>query len=77
MGELGDRFGSGGVFGAGFHIKFRSGWFAGANANFGFGYGVEEEGILIFIFIMEQVHIFVVKKQHYLKALRERRVNQD
>ena len=46
LGELGDRFGSGGVFGAGFHIKFRSGWFAGANANFGFGYGVEEEGIL-------------------------------
>ena len=46
LGELGDRFGSGGVFGAGFHVKFQSGWFAGANANFGFGYGVEEEGVL-------------------------------
>ena len=31
---------------AGFHVKFQSGWFAGANANFGFGYGVEEEGVL-------------------------------
>ena len=26
-------------------------------------------GILIFIFIMEQEHIFVVKKQHYLESI--------
>jgi hypothetical protein len=46
LGDLGQRFGSGGVFGTGFHVKFRSGWFTGVNAQFGFGYGVEEEGVL-------------------------------
>lgn len=46
LGDLGDRFGSGGNFGAGFHLKYPSGWFTGVNATFGFGYGVEEEGVL-------------------------------
>ena len=45
-GDLGLRFGSGGVFGAGAHVKFRSGWYAGVNANFSFGLDLKEPGVL-------------------------------
>lgn len=45
-GDLGLRFRSGGVFGAGAHVKFRSGWYAGLNANFAFGLELKEPGVL-------------------------------
>jgi hypothetical protein len=45
-GDLGLRFGGGGVFGAGAHVKFPSGWMVGANASFSFGLDLKEVGVL-------------------------------
>lgn len=45
-GELSMRFGAGGVFGAGAHVKFRSNWYTGVNANFAFGLTLKEPGVL-------------------------------
>ena len=45
-GDLGLRFGGGGVFGAGAHVKFPSGWMVGVNASFSFGLDLKEVGVL-------------------------------
>ena len=45
-GDLHSRFGGGGVFGTGVHVKFRSGWYTGVNATFGFGLTLREPGVL-------------------------------
>jgi hypothetical protein len=45
-GALATRFGSGGTFGAGFHVKERSGWMWGVQGTWFFGAPVKEPGLL-------------------------------
>lgn len=45
-GDWATRFGPGGTFGAGFHVKERSGWMWGVHATWMFGAPVKEPGLL-------------------------------
>lgn len=45
-GDLALRYGNGGVFGFGSHVKMPSGWFFGGQASFGFGLKLKEPGVL-------------------------------
>jgi hypothetical protein len=46
QGDLSQRYGAGGEFGAAFHVKARSNWYLGATARFGFGASVTEPALL-------------------------------
>ena len=45
-GDLGLRYGSGGNFGVGLHVKMKSGLYTGVQVDFGFGMGLKEPGVL-------------------------------